>query len=196
MSRTTSNQSGGNDGTWFLEAIGQTKAPTASEVVADLEAENTIAEDPEIAIDLDQHAETEERAVALVAANSFDGNPGTSTSSFDPVPAPPPPPPEVTEDHDPLGALLVDAPPVGDDETFDDTELSPALRSKRNFRWPVVFGLLLAIALVAAAAIILPARVEFSDHRHGTGNLAVVRRGVRDRIECDLCARQVVTHAE
>ena len=160
MSRTTSNQSGGNDGTWFLEAIGQTKAPTASEVVADLEAENTIAEDPEIAIDLDQHAETEERAVALVAANSFDGNPGTSTSSFDPVPAPPPPPPEVTEDHEPLGALLVDAPPVGDDETFDDTELSPALRSKRNFRWPVVFGLLLAIALVAAAAIILPARVE------------------------------------
>ncbi|MGI9528434.1 MAG: hypothetical protein ACR2NG_01885 [Acidimicrobiia bacterium] len=160
MSRNTSNQSGGNDGSWFLEAIGQTKAPTASEVVADLEAENTIVDDPEISIHLDQHANTEERAAALVAANSFDGNPGTSTSSFDPVPTPPPPPPEVTAEHEPLGDLLVDAPPLDDDDTFDDTDLSPALRSKRNFRWPVVVGLLVAIALVVAAAIVLPARVE------------------------------------
>lgn len=161
MSRNTSNQSGGNDGTWFLEAIGQTKAPTASEVVAGLEAENTLVDDPEIAIDLDEHADTEEHAAALVAANSFDGNPGTSTSSFDPVPTPPPLPPEITAEHEPLGGdLLLDDTALDDVDTFDDTDLSPALRSKRNFRWPVVVGLLVAIALVAAAAIVLPARVE------------------------------------
>lgn len=160
MSRYTSNQSDGNDGSWFLEAIGQTTVPTASEVVAGLEAENTIDDDPDISIDINKHADSEERVAALVAANSFDGHPGTSTSSFDPVPEPPPPPPDLTEDLEPIGGdLLIAAPPPDADDTFDDTDLSPALRSKRNFRWPVVAGLLVAIALVAAAAFVLPARV-------------------------------------
>lgn len=162
MSRYTSNQSGGNDGTWFLEAIGHVRAPTASEVVAGLEAENTVVDDPEIAIDIDRHADAP--IEALVASNSFDGNPGTSTSSFDPVPPPPPLPPDLTEDLDPIvGDVLLDEPPLeapDDENAFDDTELSPALRSKRSFRWPVVVALVLAIAVVAAAAIILPARVD------------------------------------
>lgn len=166
MSKNTSNQSGVNDGTWFLEAIGQTKAPTASEVVADLKAENTIDDDPDISIDINTpaDAQAEKPVEALVAATSFDGNPGTSTSSFDPVPTLPPPPPDLTEDLEPVGDdLFADTSPseaVDAEDTFDDTELSPALRSRRSFRWPVVVGLVLAIALVAAAAIILPARVE------------------------------------
>jgi hypothetical protein len=172
MSRYTSNQSGGNDGTWFLEAVGQTRAPTASEVIAGLEAENTLVDDPEISISIDDRdpesqPETEDstaEADALVAVNSFDGSPGTSTSSFDPVPPPPPLPAELTEELEPVAEapFLADPPPefAESDEPFDDTQLSPALRSRRRFRWPVVIGLLAAIAAVIAAALILPSRVE------------------------------------
>jgi len=181
MSRYTSNQSGGNDGTWFLDAIGQVKAPTASEVVAGLEAENTIVDDPDIAIDIDTHAD--KPADVLVAHTSFDGSPGTSTSSFDPVPPPPPPPTDLTEDLDPIGGdLLIEASPgeIPDaEDTVDDTELSPALRSKRTFRWPVVVALVLSIALVVAAAIMLPARVE-DQAREVRQNYFDAAFGVRD----------------
>ena len=72
MSRNTSNQSGGNDGTWFLEAIGaMDRTPSPIEEVERLEAENTVVDTPSIT------------PVPQAAPDmAFDGDPGTSTSSF------------------------------------------------------------------------------------------------------------------
>lgn len=139
MSRHTSNESGGNDGTWFLEAVGaRDRTPSSIEAVEQLESENvdTIGD----------------------AAATFDGDPGTSTSSFHPVPAPPPPPdlehPAVrSEPPD-------DAAPLGEPVPMPDEALSAPLRSRRRFRWPIVIVLVLSIVGVGVAAIVLPRMVE------------------------------------
>ncbi len=157
MSRNTSNQSHGADGNWFLEAVGaKPPTPKASESVAELEREN--AEDDTS----DEAASTETDPTPVntrVTAMSFDGDPGTSTSSFDPIPAPPPPPdledlPELSQDD--TGEIDLPPPPDLPADAVDDTELSPALRSRRRFRWPVVVILVVLVGLVGAAAIYLP----------------------------------------
>jgi hypothetical protein len=152
MSRNTSNGSDGNDGSWFLEAVGaKKKTATSIEAVAELEDENTrsqnvIAGRPEPA-----------RSIAM----TFDGDPGTSTSSFAPVPVVPRPP----DLSAPLGTVMPGEEPsaspevVAESRAFDG-DLPPVLRSRRNFRWPVVIALLLVIAGIGAAALWLPRSLE------------------------------------
>ena len=145
MSRTTSNGSHGNDGDWFLEAVGaKGRAPTPIESVAELEAENT-------ATDIEVMATVPARIAAPVA---FDGDPGTSTSSFHPVPLAPPPP-EFDEGVTPKPPAVAQAP-----TTSDDADLAPVLRSRRRFRWPVVIGLIGFIGLIAVAAWWMPRSVQ------------------------------------
>lgn len=155
MSRHTSNQSASNDGSWFLEAVGaKEKSPTPIESVERLEQENT----------------TEAEAVTVgatpePASATFDGDPGTSTSSFHPVPAPPPPPDlehpgTATDTPADTEAEAPPPSPVTPDDGPDDDGLPAQIRSRRNFRWPIVIGLLLAIGAVIAAAVWLPRSLE------------------------------------
>ncbi len=145
MSRTTSNGSNGNDGSWFLEAVGaKERAPTPIESVAELEAENT-------ATDIEVLATVPAQAAPIVA---FDGDPGTSTSSFHPVPVAPPPP---ALEEDTASELATSSPAPS---ASDDADLAPVLRSRRRFRWPVVIGLFAIIGLIAVAAWWLPRSVQ------------------------------------
>ena len=87
MSKHTSNRSAGNDGSWFLEAVGANpRQASSTEAVAELEAENSAPED---LVSVGVGAAEPDVTIEL---SSFDGDPGTSTSSFHPVPATPPPP--------------------------------------------------------------------------------------------------------
>ncbi|MGI9666496.1 MAG: hypothetical protein ACR2N2_05250 [Acidimicrobiia bacterium] len=176
MSKSTSNESRGNDGSWFLEAVGAApKQQKPSETLAELEAENTEVGDKVVAAAAVSSPKTK------VEVMSFDGDPGTSTSSFAPVAAPPPPPPAAPPPHT-LDLNDLEAPPpaeaMPDADEMDDTELSPALRSRRNFRWPVVVGLLAVIVAIAAAAWFLPKTVESAaaETRQGYADAAI---GVR-----------------
>jgi hypothetical protein len=170
MSRNTSNESHGADGSWFLEAVGaKPPTPLPSETVAELSRENTSAADEiELAEDAkhsdDVHSPEPGLAVpATVSVMSFDGDPGTSTSSFDPIPVAPPPP-----DLDDLSALGTDitgeadaVPGAGPPQNeTDDPQLSPALRSGRRFRWPVIVLFVAGVGLLAAAVFYLPRAVE------------------------------------
>lgn len=148
MSKQTSNRSTGNDGTWFLEAIGAAPRPASStEAVAELEAENTMHDElAAVAVGADD-------ADVTVDLSSFDGDPGTSTSSFHPAPAPPPPPAGIAVEAPPPEVQEQPALPA---EEPVDIALEPVVRSRRNFRWPIVLVLLLAIGAVVAAAIWLP----------------------------------------
>jgi hypothetical protein len=165
MSKNTSNGSDAVDGSWFLEAIGaKPKQPSPSEAVAELTAENTLIDTPA--------TEPAPPPVSVVEM-SFDGNPGTSTSSFHPVPVLPTPPdlehpapspdptPSAPEPSEMTGAV---APPMATSPTttsaVDETQLSSALRSRRNFRWPIVITLVVLIAAVGVAAWWLPQSVE------------------------------------
>ena len=148
MSKHTSNRSVGNDGTWVLEAIGASPAPaSSSEAVAELEAENATV-DELAGVSVGPAPED-----LTVEISSFDGDPGTSTSSFHPIPAPPPPP---TIDLEASGRDLTDESPEIDEPEPVDEALEPVVRSRRNFRWPIVIVLLLAIAAVIVAAVWLP----------------------------------------
>ena len=145
MSRTTSNGSHGNDGSWFLQAVGaKERALTPIESVAELEAENT-------ATDIEAMTTVPAPAAPLVA---FDGDPGTSTSSFHPVPVAPPPP---NLDDLPTGEQTVTAPIPS---ASSDADLAPVVRSRRRFRWPVVVILVTMIGAIAAAAWWLPQSVQ------------------------------------
>ena len=160
-SRHTSNGSGGSDGSWFLEAVGaKEKAPTSIEAVERLESEN-----------VERLSETRHAAVSPEAPNApdtavaFDGDPGTSTSSFHPVPAPPPPPdlehPTASDDtHASTDPRESDASHDDGGPPTPDAALAGALRSRRNFRWPIVVVLVLAIGAVGLAAWWLPRSLE------------------------------------
>jgi hypothetical protein len=172
MSRNTSNQSHGADGSWFLEAVGaKPPTPKPSESVAELSRENTdVDEDEDTQLSLDAPEAPSDRtfdqldsaAEPTVTTMSFDGDPGTSTSSFDPIPVAPPPP-----DLEDLSALRsgdtgeVDIVGAAEELTEEaDPELSAALRSKRRFRWPVIALLVALIGLLVAAVFYLPRAVE------------------------------------
>ncbi|HSJ70282.1 MAG TPA: hypothetical protein VLA29_01400 [Acidimicrobiia bacterium] len=152
MSRNTSNGSDGSDGSWFLEAVGaRKKAATPIEAVAELEEENTRTQD------VIAGAPEPARTMAM----TFDGDPGTSTSSFAPVPVVPRPPDLSVR----LDAVVTTREPGASDATAAgsrvvDGDLPPILRSRRNFRWPVVIALFLIIAGIGAAALWLPRSVE------------------------------------
>lgn len=145
MSRHTSNTSGGSDGSWFLEAVGaKEKEPGSIEAVERLELENTTPDLP--AVDPDSSPADSDEAF-------FDGDPGTSTSSFHPVPVPPPSP-DLAHPVDATDEMpIVDETPPAH---VPDEALAPPLRSRRNFRWPIVIGLTIAIVAVVIAAIWLP----------------------------------------
>lgn len=162
MSKNTSNASNGNDGTWFLEAVGaMPKAPTPSEAIAKLEEENTLP--GEMLVTADVGATREEDLV------EFDGDPGTSTSSFHPVERQiPTPEPAASHgaDYSELDDLALAEAPGPSPTPDDDTQLAPVLRSRRNFRWPIVIILLLLIGGVAVAALVVPRQVESAAVEH------------------------------
>jgi hypothetical protein len=165
MSKHTSNGSDGSDGSWFLEAVGaKERPPSPSEAVADLTAENALVDvRGSVAAEGDDAFAHAQKPLAPIPDPSvhmaFDGDPGTSTSSFHPVPAAPPPPEVIApQRHDPVagGPPPASEPPTEPAEAIDDTQLSPALRTRRNFRWPVVIVLVALIAIVGVAAWWLP----------------------------------------
>jgi len=141
MSRQDDNRVAGNDGSWFLEAVGAAPpAPKSSDAVAAFEIDNVVDDADAVASPLD----------SIAAVATFDGGTGTSTSTYE---RPVEPDADVTSEIDVL--VPDDAPAIG-----DDPGLNPVLRSKRSFRWPAVaFGLFL-IAIAALAALWLPAALE------------------------------------
>jgi len=108
MATQDNNKSVGNDGSWFLEAVGALPpSPTPSEAVAALELDNTL---PDIAsVPASRSPE--------IAFSSFDGSTGTSTSTFEPARGAPPSTVEST------GELEIRLPPVTS-PIADDTSLS------------------------------------------------------------------------
>jgi len=142
-----------DDGTWFLQAVGaEPPEPTPSEVVAELERENTMPDLPALTQEASETPRVGNTEIEIV---SFDGDPGTSTSSFAPMPVPPPSPPQLS---DATAEIDIVAAPTAD--LFDDTLLAPALRTRRRFRWPVAGFFVLVLAVVAIAALWLPRAAE------------------------------------
>ena len=153
------------DGSWFLEAVGaKPQSPRASESLAELERENTLeSERPSTDSDIthdEQPAPEVEHVSQTSEFVSFQGDPGTSTSSFDPIPPPPvapqgvfdvPEPPELPDSDPPTGTMFA---------PIDETSLSRPLRTKRRFRWPVVFLVLTLIAIAAVAVVWVPRALE------------------------------------
>jgi hypothetical protein len=145
MSRQSKNNGSGNDGSWFLEAVGAVPTgPTPSETVAALEKDNTLT-------DL---RPTMAPAGQVVVYSFFDGDTGTSTSAFEP----PARLPDVDSNGflvDETGEVMVDS-RTPEPESEGDTELSPVLRTRRPFRWPVLVIGLFVVAALAAAVVWLP----------------------------------------
>ncbi len=141
-------------GTWFLEVVGvNPPLPTPSEAVAELTRENTVPDLPAIDAEVSPASAPGSVEVLLI---SFDGDPGTSLSSFDPIPVLPSPPPELLGST--IETELLHLPPITDG--FDDTVLAPALRTKRRFRWSVILFLVFAIAVLGIGALWLPRATE------------------------------------
>ncbi len=153
------------DGSWFLEAVGaKPQTPQGSESLAELERENTLESErssTESGTTPDAPAAPEvERASRTSEFISFHGDPGTSTSSFDPIP-PPPVAPQGVFDTPEVQQLPDPDPPTGTMfEPIDETSLSRPLRTKRRFRWPVVFLVLALIAIAAVAVVWVPRALE------------------------------------
>ncbi len=136
-----------DDGTWFLEAVGaKTPSPTPIEAVEELTRENAIAELDSPAEPPPAHGDTASVRHEQIERITFDGDPGTSTSTFAPIPEPPPPPL--------LGSET--APPDTPEPEFDETLLAPALRTRRRFRWPVAIALITVLVAVGVAVVWLP----------------------------------------
>jgi len=169
------------DGSWFLEAVGVKKpAPSSIESIAELERENTPADIPVVesqglaARSETDDAETDDTETndtetddqpatrtapdskvlngVVIEMTSFDGDPGTSLSTFDPVPQLPPMPSNVA----------VAVPRRGDDHSdilsgpVDQSTLAPPLQTRRPFRWSA-FGLgLVVVAAIVLAIVWLP----------------------------------------
>ncbi|GMQ92905.1 MAG: hypothetical protein BMS9Abin12_0382 [Acidimicrobiia bacterium] len=144
MATQDDNKGSGNDGSWFLEAVGAVSPPpTPSEAIAALELDNTL---PETAAVLPSGSQA-------VTITSFDGSTGTSTSTFEPIGGTP-----SLAAHS-TGEMEIPVPPAAPHEP-DDTGLSPVLRTRRAFRWPAVtFGVFL-VAVAALAVVWLPAALR------------------------------------
>jgi hypothetical protein len=153
------------NGSWFLEAVGVKKPPPSSiESIAELERENTLVDLPavelshedSIAISSDKQASPPPVAkntdAIVIEMTSFDGDPGTSLSSFDPVPELPPMPSNVVAA---IAVETVDEPDVLS-ETVDESNLSAPLRTRRPFRWSALGLVLVVIGAVALGIVWLP----------------------------------------
>jgi len=144
MAKQDDSNGSGNDGSWFLEAVGAAPpAPTPSETVTALEMDNTIPDLASVTPGTDDG----------VALTSFDGGTGTSTSTFE---RPREPVPAVIDDTGEMDVL----PPLTASGSKEDADLSPVLRSRRSFRWPALaFGVFLVV-IAALAAMWLPAALR------------------------------------
>jgi hypothetical protein len=181
MSKHTRIDKEHEDGSWFLEAVG-VKAPPLSPIqsIAELERENTLVDLPMVDADgpddaaVDQHddsetsqkpaAESEDGAApesvtaddnpdgVLIEMTSFDGDPGTSLSTFDPVPELPPLPSGVAVAVPPTRSVSVDIL----SETVDESSLAAPLQTRRPFRWSALGLGLLVVAAIVLAIVWLP----------------------------------------
>jgi len=151
MAKHRSLDDGFEDGSWFLEAVGaKPPPPRASETLAELERDNAVPEPP--VAEFEQVSLTG-GSLAVRGTPSLDGDPGTSTSSFDPIPEVPPTPEGFIEPT--LGPLAL-ALPASSEPEFGDPQLAPALRTKRRFRWPAIVFLIFLGALGATLVLWLP----------------------------------------
>lgn len=141
MASGSDHKGPGNDGSWFLEAIGALPAaPTPSETISALETENMLRQMTSV-------------GTPPTAAAAFDGSTGTSTSTYEPVPREPGAQLGSPDHQSPPGPAA--APP-----RTDDTEMSAMLRTQRVFRRPAVaFGVSFVI-VVAVAVVWLPAALQ------------------------------------
>ncbi len=158
------------DGSWFLEAVGVKKAaPSSIESIAELTKENTLVDIPVVAPEepplersldepdvqtTDRLAETpvERPNNVVIEMTSFDGDPGTSLSTFDPVPELPPMPANIA-----IAIPRRRSPsPQTPSEPKDETSLAPAVRKRRLVRWPVIGALFGVLAIIAIAFVWLP----------------------------------------
>jgi hypothetical protein len=134
------NKRTGNDGSWFFEAVGAIP-PTLkpSETVAALEHDNTAPNASPVAPAVDDDP----------TLSSFDGDTATSTSTFGAPTA------LLAADISDTGGIDAIGPPSPID-TEDQAQLSPVLRTRRSFRWPVVAFVVVLIAIAATAVFWLP----------------------------------------
>lgn len=144
MATQDDNKGSGNDGSWFLEAVGAVSPPpTPSEAIAALEFDNTL---PEVAAVVSSGSQAD-------TITSFDGSTGTSTAAFEPVRETP------SLEATSTGEMDIPVPLAAPSES-DDTELSRVLRTRRVFRWPAVaFGVFL-LAVAGLVAVWLPAALR------------------------------------
>ena len=154
------------DGSWFLEAVGVKKRPPSPiESIAELERENTLTDIPIVEPDdVGAGSETDRQPEApatpdpvkpegiLIEMTSFDGDPGTSLSTFDPVPELPPMPSSVAVAIPPKRSVQSDFL----SEPIDESTLSAPLQTRRPFRWPALGVVIGVIAAVVLAIVWLP----------------------------------------
>ncbi len=140
MAKHNENKGTGNDGSWFLEALGAIPPSLKpSETVAALEQDNTESDPSPATPRVDSEA----------ASSSFDGVTATSTSAFE-APASL----LTTEMADTSGMEAIDS--EWSNDPPDDTQLSPVLRTRRPFRWPVLAFVVVVVVLAATAVFWLP----------------------------------------
>ena len=168
MAKQTPMDKEHENGSWFLEAVGVKKsAPSPIESIAELELENTLADTPVVVPDdttsdpeaddpgeaeeqtTPSLAQTDDRDGVVIVMTSFDGDPGTSLSTFDPVPELPPVPSNVAIAIPPKRNVQPDIL----SQTVDESSLAAPLKTRRPFRWPVA-GLVLAVIAAMLLAII------------------------------------------
>jgi hypothetical protein len=143
VAKHNDNKGTGNDGSWFLEAVGAIPPPLKpSETVAALEHDNTESDLTPATLPVDDDT----------ASSSFDGGTATSTSAFET------PTSLLTAEMADTSGMEAIAPAPTDPS--DDRQLSPVLRTRRPFRWPVLAFVVLLVVLAAAAVFWLPAALK------------------------------------
>ncbi len=161
----------GNDGSWFLEAVGVVPAaPTPSEAIAALESENTLPQVPA-------------NGAGMGVLATFDGSTGTSTSTFSRVGP-------VSRRH--TAATTRASAPAPTLRESVDPSISPTLRINRSFRLPTIaFGLFLVTVTVVVLAwvpAILRQDAEALQHSYAQASLAI-----RDHLPTAQTALDAVT---
>jgi len=144
VAKHNDNKGTGNDGSWFLEAVGAIPPPLKpSETVAALEHDNTESDPNPVAPPVDAES----------TPSSFDGGTATSTSAFETPTSLLTAELADTSGMEAIGLALATDPP-------DDTQLSPVLRTRRPFRWPVLVFVVVLVAVGATAVFWLPAALK------------------------------------
>ena len=154
------------DGSWFLEAVGVKKAaPSSIESIAELTKENTLVDTPVVSPDVPPVVDTLEKPIdepaekannVVIEMTSFDGDPGTSLSTFDPVPELPPLPANIAIAIPSRRQPQQEVPSMPTDEPMDEPALAPVPRERRPIRWPVVAVVFAILAILVIAFVWLP----------------------------------------